>query len=52
MITSRATEKHRSEADKAGVNAYLVKPYSENEVMDVVEAQLKKAFNVVEMVNS
>lgn len=44
MITSRATKKHRSEADIAGVNAYLVKPYSENELLDVVETQLKNVF--------
>jgi len=46
MVTSRATKKHRDEADIAGVNAYLVKPYSENEVLDVVEAQLKRVFDV------
>lgn len=44
MITSRATEKHRVEADRAGVNDYLVKPYSEDEVLDKLEAQLNRAF--------
>ncbi|MGF1525385.1 MAG: response regulator [Candidatus Competibacterales bacterium] len=29
MITSRAAGKHRREAEAAGVNAYLTKPYSE-----------------------
>jgi chemosensory pili system protein ChpA (sensor histidine kinase/response regulator) len=44
MITSRATEKHRLEANRAGVNAYLVKPYSEEEVLATIEQQLTKAF--------
>ena len=46
MITSRATDKHRREADKVGVNAYLIKPYSETEVLDQVEAQLASAFSI------
>ncbi|MBI1423875.1 MAG: response regulator [Gammaproteobacteria bacterium] len=46
MITSRATDKHRREADKAGVNAYLIKPYSEVEVLDQVESQLASAFSI------
>lgn len=29
MITSRTLQKHREQADKAGVNAYLTKPFSE-----------------------
>jgi chemotaxis protein histidine kinase CheA/ActR/RegA family two-component response regulator len=45
MITSRATDKHRREADKAGVNAYLTKPYAESEVLDQVAAQLANAFS-------
>lgn len=52
MITSRATEKHRVEADRAGVNDYLVKPYSEDEVLDKVEAQLNKAFMCHESIAS
>ncbi|MFO1351942.1 MAG: response regulator [Gammaproteobacteria bacterium] len=32
MITSRSTEKHRQSAEQAGVNAYLVKPFSEDEL--------------------
>lgn len=52
MITSRATEKHRVEADRAGVNDYLVKPYSEDEVLDKVEAQLNKAFMYQETIAS
>jgi chemosensory pili system protein ChpA (sensor histidine kinase/response regulator) len=34
MITSRTTHKHRELAKKAGVDQYLTKPYSENELMD------------------
>ena len=52
MITSRATDKHRLEANKAGVNAYLVKPYSEDEVLDKVEMQLTKAFAKQELIAS
>lgn len=44
MITSRGSDKHRREASKAGVNAYLVKPYSENDVIGSVEAQLMKKY--------
>ncbi len=36
MITSRSTEKHIEMAKKTGVEAYLTKPYSENELMDVI----------------
>jgi chemotaxis protein histidine kinase CheA/ActR/RegA family two-component response regulator len=46
MITSRATDKHRREADKAGVNAYMIKPYTETELLDQVEAQLASAFSI------
>ncbi len=37
MITSRSTEKHRQNADQAGVNMYLVKPFSEDELATHVE---------------
>ena len=33
MITSRSTEKHRQQGDAAGVNAYLVKPFNEDELL-------------------
>jgi chemosensory pili system protein ChpA (sensor histidine kinase/response regulator) len=32
MITSRSTEKHRQSAAQAGVNAYLIKPFAEDEL--------------------
>jgi len=33
MITSRSMEKHRRQATEAGVNVYLTKPYSEEELV-------------------
>jgi len=38
MITSRASQKHRLQAEKVGVNKYLTKPYTENDLLDVVES--------------
>ena len=43
MVTSRATDKHRRQAENAGVDAYLTKPFSENEIMD----QIAKTARVV-----
>ncbi len=40
MITSRSMEKHRQQAMKAGVNAYLTKPYTEAELL----GHIQKAF--------
>lgn len=40
MITSRSTEKHRQEADDAGVSVYLTKPWSENRLLDQVDSLL------------
>jgi chemosensory pili system protein ChpA (sensor histidine kinase/response regulator) len=36
MITSRIAEKHREHARELGVNHYLGKPYSEDELMGLV----------------
>ncbi len=36
MITSRAGQKHRKKARKAGANAYLTKPYQEAELIESV----------------
>ena len=33
MITSRSTGKHRQEAKAAGVDVYLTKPFSEDELL-------------------
>jgi len=40
MITSRSTEKHRQKARAAGVNAYLTKPFSEDELIDQIQVAL------------
>lgn len=40
MITSRNTEKHRQMADAAGVDLYLNKPFSEDELMHSIEQSL------------
>ena len=37
MITSRSTEKHRRQAEGAGVNVYLTKPFSDDELLEHVE---------------
>jgi len=37
MITSRIAEKHREHAKELGVNHYLGKPYSEEELMSLVK---------------
>jgi len=37
MITSRSTEKHRDMADEAGVNAYLTKPFSEDQLLENIQ---------------
>lgn len=43
MITSRSTEKHRSMADAAGINAYLTKPFSEDELLENIQNLLLPA---------
>ncbi|MEN9373542.1 MAG: hypothetical protein RIR79_1094 [Pseudomonadota bacterium] len=40
MITSRSTEKHRSQATAAGVNVYLTKPFGDDELLEHVTALL------------
>ncbi len=44
MVTSRATEKHRQQAINAGVDVYLTKPFSENEIMDQINRTISGAF--------
>src|SRR3982751_1719433 len=36
MSTSRSTEKHRKQAEAAGVNRYLTKPYAEDILLEHV----------------
>lgn len=40
MITSRSTEKHREMADSAGVNSYLTKPFSEEQLLENIQSLL------------
>lgn len=37
MITSRSTEKHRRQAADAGVNLYLTKPFSDDQLISQIE---------------
>ena len=36
MITSRSLEKHRRLADEAGVDNYITKPYSDNDLLSLI----------------
>jgi chemosensory pili system protein ChpA (sensor histidine kinase/response regulator) len=38
MITSRSTAKHRQQAEEAGVNVYLTKPFLDDDLLDQVAA--------------
>ena len=40
MVTSRSTEKHRKQAHEAGVNVYITKPFSEDDLLDQVHSLL------------
>ena len=37
MITSRSTDKHRLGATQAGVNEYLIKPFSEDDLVMYIQ---------------
>jgi DNA-binding response OmpR family regulator len=37
MITSRSTEKHRQNAHQAGVDRYVIKPFSEDDLAVHIE---------------
>ena len=43
MITSRAADKHRQIARELGVNVFLGKPYSEQELLRHVQSFIRKA---------
>ena len=43
MITSRTAEKHRNYAMELGVNAYLGKPFQEDELLSNIAGFLKKS---------
>ena len=40
MITSRTMAKHRQQAEQAGVNSYITKPFTEDEVLASVDRHL------------
>jgi len=42
MITSRSTDKHRREAEAMGVNAYLTKPFVEDELLGHIKKLLQR----------
>ncbi len=43
MITSRSTDKHRREAESMGVNAYLTKPFVEDDLLKQIHKLLTRA---------
>lgn len=43
MVTSRTSEKHRNQAQIAGVDAYLTKPYRESDLLARLRSMLNKA---------
>ncbi len=45
IITSRSTEKHRQQAETSGADAYLTKPYSEDELLQHVHNLLEGAYS-------
>jgi len=49
MITSRIAEKHREHARELGVNHYLGKPYSDEELLSLVKHYAAKAAAVAEV---
>jgi chemosensory pili system protein ChpA (sensor histidine kinase/response regulator) len=43
MVTSRTADKHRTQAQLAGVNHYITKPYQENELLALLRLTMSKA---------
>jgi chemosensory pili system protein ChpA (sensor histidine kinase/response regulator) len=43
MVTSRSSDKHRSQAQRLGVDLYLTKPYRENDLLAQLRGMLSKA---------
>ncbi|MBW2471132.1 MAG: hypothetical protein JRE18_03540 [Deltaproteobacteria bacterium] len=40
MITSRNMAKHRQQAEQAGVNRFIAKPFTDDEVLQAIDEQL------------
>ncbi|MDZ7737427.1 MAG: response regulator [Gammaproteobacteria bacterium] len=45
MITSRATDKHRQMAESSGIEIYLTKPYSEDELLQHIHNLLEPSYS-------
>ena len=43
MVTSRTSDKHRTQAQLAGVDVYLTKPYREGDLLARLRSMLSKA---------
>jgi chemosensory pili system protein ChpA (sensor histidine kinase/response regulator) len=41
MITSRATEKHRKQAEAAGVTRFMTKPFTEDDLINSVRGLMQ-----------
>jgi DNA-binding response OmpR family regulator len=41
MVTSRSTSKHRQQAEAAGVDVYLTKPFAEDQLLEHVQTLLR-----------
>lgn len=46
MVTSRSTAKHRREAENAGVNFYMTKPFTDDELLENIELALRTSVAV------
>lgn len=45
MITSRSTDKHRQLAESSGIEVYLTKPYSEDELLQHIHDLLERTYS-------
>jgi len=43
MVTSRTTQKHRNQAEAAGVDSYVTKPYKESDLLLLLRTTLRRA---------
>jgi len=43
VVTSRSTTKHRQQAETVGVNAYITKPFAEEELLEYIQSTLGAA---------
>jgi len=45
MVTSRSTDKHRGQAQTAGINDFITKPYSNQDLLDIVARLLARTLH-------